>query len=534
MREWFSGPALPGTKVTAALCAFLLVINLIAGWGIVSSAREAEEAAQRDLEQRAWADAKSLSAVLAATRADLRFLSQSPSLAYLGSALADRDPMVRRWRRLDIESTLLLYLDSHREVEEIQITDQEGRSLVVAGRREGAPVLLSSSAGPKPASSEHAGDLLARFELPGNPAPGFVEAVVDVGILLETAMPAGGARLVRDPGELTKDEESAETILVEVEDSGWSPDLRWTLMFSRNRGFFDSLGQLGVRYRSTLAANLLLIVLVGFFGAVSIRQARGRALLEAEYRQQKEVQQLERQMLHHERLAGIGRLAAGLAHEINNPLEGMSNYLALLESDLKQGRSAGECLDLVRKVRHGLARTAGVTRQVLQFAEPGPIAQQEVDLREVLEETLEFLRAGNSFRQARIELRLPETLLLVHGNPVTLGQLFMNLLRNAVEIQGERGLTVVSCEPEDTCLKVAVEDEGPGIPEGLQERIFEPFYSGRGSTGLGLSICQAIVRQHGGTIEAANRTGGGAVFTVRLPLSHEGTAVYTEVERKPA
>ncbi len=510
------GRLLSGSKVTAALCLFLLAINLIAGWAVVSAVREAEEAAHRDLQVRAAADAHSLTAVLAATRADLQFLSQSPALAELRSVLGDRDPMVRRWRRLDIESTLLLFMDSHPEVEELRILGPGGEAVITAGRRAGAPVLTAGEVEMRPGHRPHADDLFGFFQLPGSPPAGVLEAAVHVDTLLAAALPAGGARLIRNP--VIQSAHVPEAVVVPVEDPGWDPEVKWALAFPENRGFFDSLGKLGTRYRGTLAANLLLILLVGFFGAVSIRQARARALLEAEYRRQQEVQELERRMLHHERLAGIGRLAAGLAHEINNPLEGMSNYLALLESDLRARRRTEDCLKWAGQVRQGLNRAAAITRQVLQLAEPGDAPHSMLDLREVLEQTVDFVGSSRQFSEARIELLLPPTPLLVQGNAVTLGQVFLNLLLNAVEVQSGSGRTTVSGSAQDGHVTVKVEDSGPGIPEEVLSRIFEPFFSGRGSTGLGLFICEGIVRHHGGTIQAANRPSGGAIFTVSFPM----------------
>lgn len=299
-----------GSKVTAALCLLLLAINWIAGWAVVSAVREAEQAAHRDLQSRAAAGAHSLMAVLAATRADLSFLSQSPALAELRAVLSERDPMVRRWRRLDIESTLLLFLDSQPEVEELRILGPDGKGVVAAGRRGGAPVLTASEVEMQPGHRPHGDDLISSFPLPGTPPAGILEAVVHVDTLLAGALPAAGAHLIRGP-QLQNSRHVLDAVVVPVFDPGWEPEVKWAPAFPENRGFFDSLGKLGTRYRSTLAANLLLILLVGFFGILSIRQARAWALLEAEYRRQQEVRALERQVLHNERLAGIGRLAAG-------------------------------------------------------------------------------------------------------------------------------------------------------------------------------------------------------------------------------
>ena len=106
----------------------------------------------------------------------------------------------------------------------------------------------------------------------------------------------------------------------------------------------------------------------------------------------------------------------------------------------------------------------------------------------------------------------------VEGNAVTLGQLFLNLLLNAAQIQGGRGEIEIACRSEGGRAVVRVADRGPGISAEARGHLFEPFFSTRGSIGLGLAVCAGIVRDHGGIIRAANRDGGGAELTVELPL----------------
>jgi signal transduction histidine kinase len=508
-----------GSRVMLTLFILLVLINLLAGWIVVSSAREARTAALEDMRLQAAAAAESVAAALAGTRADLQFLSQSAPMAALPLSLDHSDPMVRRWRRLDIDSTLLLFLAAHPEVDLIKVRSGDGVPLFLAGWRDGAPVLLAVDSQDN-AEEPFQGDcLLGRFELAGTPPSGTLEAVIDIGALIGTAVHLPDYILERRPFLMVTAEPDRETIAVAVEDPDWSPPIHWTLLVNTGaRGFPEIIGRLQDRYRGTLIANLLLILLVGFFGVLSIRQARLRAQLEVENRKQNEIRELERQLLHSERLAGVGRLAAGLAHEINNPLEGMGNYLSVLESELTQEGRQGRSLDLVRRIRYGLDRTASVTRQVLAFAEPEGPSETPVDLSQVLQETVDFIRSSPEFKNRQVDLDLPPSPMVVPGNPVTLGQLFLNLILNAVEMQSEGGEVSVQCRCEDGSVSVRVVDRGPGIPEEVLDRIFDPFFSGRGSTGLGLSICKGIVRRHGGTICARNRAGGGAVLEVSLPL----------------
>ena len=127
-------------------------------------------------------------------------------------------------------------------------------------------------------------------------------------------------------------------------------------------------------------------------------------------------------------------------------------------------------------------------------------------------------RLHRALREVAIRLDLPPTPVPVAGNAVTLGQLFLNVLLNAGQSQGGRGEVEVVCEAAGGCAVVRVADRGPGLSAEAQAHLFEPFFSTRGSIGLGLAVCAGIVRDHAGTIRAANREGGGAELVVELPL----------------
>ena len=257
--------------------------------------------------------------------------------------------------------------------------------------------------------------------------------------------------------------------------------------------------------------------LAALLGLVSYHQVRKRVVLETENLQQSRIRELERQLMHSERLAGIGRLAAGLAHEINNPLEGMKNYLSLLDEDVRAGR-LDTAHDFIRRIRSGVDRAAGVTRRALTFAEPGQRPSTRVDLSRIVADTVDFVRGNPLFRGIEIPMTGFDTEISVRGNPVTLSQALLNLLMNAAEIMQGAGTIEVNGQVADGFAVVSVADNGPGIDEEIQEHIFEPFCSGRDSTGLGLSVCRTILLQHDGDISAGNRSGGGAVFTFRVPL----------------
>ena len=155
------------------------------------------------------------------------------------------------------------------------------------------------------------------------------------------------------------------------------------------------------------------------------------------------MRELERQLFHAERLSTVGQLAAGIAHEINNPLEGMANYLALAQEALGRGDTAAAAQRL-RGVQQGLEQAAGTVRQVLTQSEPGQAAREPIDVNRVLADTVEFIRSRREFGRIRFGLDLAPGALPTLGNPIMLGQVASNLLLNACEAQPAGGAVDVS------------------------------------------------------------------------------------------
>jgi signal transduction histidine kinase len=522
-------PQLPGANASLLLLVFLLAINGAAVWGILAARHSARVAAADDLRLRTTAQARAFEAALATLRGDFIFLTQTPPLGNGLAGLDSPDPTTRRWSRRDVEGALLLFLETHTAVDRIVVRSPSGQPAIAAGRRQGAAVLLRPDALPARAGEIEGARFAATWKLGGTFADqGELEALLDPRRLLAGAAPDFVGRLLLHPRAGGNKDERGERIGAAVADEHWTPPVGWTLVADADPAVLDrSFEALAGRYRRTVALNLAVIALTLLLGLLAFRQVRHAARLQAENEQQARVRELERQVQHSERLASVGRLAAGMAHEINNPLEGMANYLTLLEEDLRAGRSR-EALDLVGRVREGLTRAASVTRKVLAFARPAPAwseagaaGEPRVDLKEVLGGAVEFVRANPSFRPVELSLAADGPL-PVAGNPTTLGQLFLNLLLNACQAQPAGGRVEVSSRVEGGRVVVAVADRGPGIPPEVAGRLFEPFVSTRGSTGLGLAVCHGIATEHGGSIRAGNRPGGGATFEVELPLAAGG------------
>jgi signal transduction histidine kinase len=526
MSDWTGklGRAGRGIRITTVLLLVLVALNGIAIWGIVSARQEAENIAEEDLRVETSAHARALEAVLATLRGDLIFLSHAPPLARAFEILASRDLFFRRQGRLDIEGTIYLFVESNPAIERLTLLDREGKPVLGTGRRENLPTFLSREemeAGP----AETGRLLRSLWPLGMKPGEGALEVFVSPEALLAIAAPTlqGKLAIEREGAAVANSSDTGLAVREAVVDSNWSPPIRWTLVRRESdRRLLSSVENLAERYRTTVLLNVLVMTFALFLGLLGFRQARLAARLDAENRHQAQLRDLERQVQHSDRLASIGRLAAGIAHEINNPLAGMSNYLSLLKDDLRANRTA-EAAVMVDRVQEGLDRAAGIVRQVLTFADPGKTPREGVDLYQVLHRTVEFVRSNPQYRHLDLHLESSNGSLSLPGNATTLNQLFLNLVLNACHAQPEHGRIDVRARVDEKArvAVVDVEDRGPGISAEVMDRLFEPFSSTRGSTGLGLAICHGIVGEHGGRIRAENRHDGGARFIVELPLERE-------------
>jgi signal transduction histidine kinase len=304
---------------------------------------------------------------------------------------------------------------------------------------------------------------------------------------------------------------------------GWSAASPWQLHCEQPRARALSLVEpMAARYRTTLVLSLGAMAMAVLLGLLAVREVRQRERFEAQAREEVRVREVERQLFHAERLITAGRLAAGIAHEINNPLEAMANYISLTRDALER-EDTGTARRRLESVRQGLDRAAQVVRQVLAHADSASAPRAPVDLNRVLAETVEFVGSRPEFSRVRFETALADKPVVVDGNAVMLGQLALNLIVNACEAQPDGGEVRVSSSDDGGRARAEVADRGPGIPDAERQRIFEPFFSTKNSTGLGLSICHAIVRQHGGEVVAVPREAGGTVFRVELPVAGSRT-----------
>ena len=245
----------------------------------------------------------------------------------------------------------------------------------------------------------------------------------------------------------------------------------------------------------------------------------GRAL--EKVRLQRDTRELQRRARIAEKLAAVGTLSAGLAHEIRNPLNAASLQMQLLERRIKRsGAELPPLLEPVALVQAEIARLSHMVDDFLRFARPADLHRRRFDLGALLGQVVE-LQALEA-RKHGIELRaeLPSDSVHVDGDRDKLQQVVLNIIRNAIEALEQRGgLILVSLERLDEgMVRLRIRDDGPGIPEDIRTRIFEPFFSTKPmGTGLGMAISHSLIQQHGGDIEVFVQD--GTTVEIRLPAS---------------
>jgi PAS domain S-box-containing protein len=238
---------------------------------------------------------------------------------------------------------------------------------------------------------------------------------------------------------------------------------------------------------------------------------------------EKELEETHLQLVSSEKMASLGKLAAGIAHEINNPLGGILIYSSLLMEDLPPDDPKRH--DLERIVQE-TSRCKEIVKSLLEFARQTEPKKESVDINRAITDGLFFLENQALFHNIRITKRLDPSLPLIIGNAGQLKQVFTNIIINAAEaMRGTGELTITTfSSPNRNSVFVEFTDTGEGIPEENLPRIFEPFFTtkdvGKG-TGLGLATSYGIVESHGGKIGVKSKVGEGSMFTMELPVSAE-------------
>jgi len=229
---------------------------------------------------------------------------------------------------------------------------------------------------------------------------------------------------------------------------------------------------------------------------------------------QRELSDKNRELERRNRLAALGEMAAGLAHEIRNPLGGIQLYASVLQQDVAD---RPDSVNVVRKIISGVKRLEAIVSQVLHFSREISAHRESCDVVHVVREAVELAQSKAHGRPAvGVLCETPETL-EASIDARLISQAVLNLTHNAIDAVGDAGTVTITLRQTNNALALTIEDTGPGIPADILDRVFNPFFTTKDDgTGLGLSIVHRIVEAHSGVITATNKPDGGAKFEIRI------------------
>ena len=244
------------------------------------------------------------------------------------------------------------------------------------------------------------------------------------------------------------------------------------------------------------------------------------SLLEDTNEAKRKLEDTQARLVQAGKMAGIGQMAAGVAHEINNPLTSVLGFaqLMLMEDGLDEKMKAD-----LRIIEKETKRCVGIIENLLNFARPLPIKKEAADLNRIIESTLQIVRYSLEREGIRVTLELDKSIKGILADEPRIKQVFLNIFLNAASAMPNGGtLYIETKDYKKGEVLASITDTGVGIPEDIRDKIFEPFFTtsyqqGRKGTGLGLSICYAIVKEHGGRLEFDSEVGKGTTFRVIMP-----------------
>jgi two-component system NtrC family sensor kinase len=299
------------------------------------------------------------------------------------------------------------------------------------------------------------------------------------------------------------------------------PDTPFILMIVKNK---NEIMKSWYKTRFEILIFLSIGIFVVMFGVIGFATFFVNNIYIADQRRIKTLHQVE----YSNKLASIGRLAAGVAHEINNPLAIINEKSGLIKDifQLRESYAKDEKLiGLVDAIHASVARCGAITKQLLSFARHMDFSFQPVDLEKIIREVIGFLGREAEYRNIKISVNVSEDIPQFESDRGKLQQVFLNLLNNAFAALADGGnLNISAILMKNERIRITVEDNGCGIPEKDLKKIFEPFFSTRtsvGGTGLGLSITYSLIQEVGGTVDVSSTVDVGTRFIITLPLNAE-------------
>jgi C4-dicarboxylate-specific signal transduction histidine kinase len=242
-------------------------------------------------------------------------------------------------------------------------------------------------------------------------------------------------------------------------------------------------------------------------------------------RREQELRDKQEQLVQAGKLATLGELTTGVAHELNNPLNNTGLFVGNAVDLIELGvADKGQIVRELRQAMQQVSKATQIISHLRTFGRAAPVSREPIPLRQVIERALSLVQEQLRLHEIEVTLDLGPEEPVVVGNPIQLEQVFINLLTNARDavLDSSRKAIRISASVGSAAVEIAFVDTGHGIPSGLEGRIFDPFFTtkevGKG-TGLGLSITYGIVKEHGGTISVVSAPGEGATFLIHLPLA---------------
>jgi len=249
---------------------------------------------------------------------------------------------------------------------------------------------------------------------------------------------------------------------------------------------------------------------------------------EVQQREQ-ELREKQEQLVQAGKLATLGELTTGVAHELNNPLNNIGlfigNAIDLIELGMTDPNPE-RILQELHNAMHQVHKATEIISHLRTFGRATSVSREPVGISQVIRRALSLVQEQLRLRQIEVKLLIPEEEVFVMGNAIQLEQVFINLLTNARDamVHSTRKIIAIECTKQGNIVDIHFSDTGPGIPVGLEQRIFDPFFTTKevgAGTGLGLSITYGIIKEHQGAIVVENCSDEGALFLIQLPLEHD-------------
>jgi len=299
----------------------------------------------------------------------------------------------------------------------------------------------------------------------------------------------------------------------------WLKNKDWLLVIS-----IDAESEMAPLF--TTRNTQIIIISLGIIAIILTTVFTTRLMIRQLVQTETQMQELNAQLVQSDKLAALGKLAAGVAHEINNPLAVILQKTGWIqdlldEEEFRKSENLQEFRTSIAKIEEHVERARKVVHNMLGYARRMEPRLEDVDVNQTINQTVDILENFARANTIDIQTDLMESLPIIAGDQAQLQQVILNLISNAIDAIGKDGTVSVKSRADDSKIRIVIADTGPGIPENMQKKIFDPFFttksSGKG-TGLGLWISYTIIEKLGGSLSLRSQAGEGAEFTVTLPI----------------